>query len=84
MSARTNAIKTWQTDEGFRKLCEVAREGFAPSNNATLVYEYLEKAAGGDTFDADPHRTAYLCGRRSILLDIQTMIELAINPPKGW
>ncbi len=84
MSRRDEAVKQYRGDENFRKLCDAARDGFAVGNNAALVLEYFEKAAGGDTFDADPHRTAYLCGRRSILLDLRTMIELAINPPKGW
>lgn len=66
------------------KLSQVAAalQSLQGSKDAAVLIQWLVSKHGftrGTTFDVDPYRTAFNEGRRSVVVDIGTLLDADIN-----
>ena len=60
--------------EDFTKFDGVIAKVFSTDEGQQFL-RYMEAMYDGNSFNADPYRTAYLCGRRSVYMEIKNNLE---------
>jgi hypothetical protein len=80
-TALAAAREEWRRDAEFRRIAEAYLHAFDAGPGA-LVLEHLALLFGGNTWSSDACEHAYNAGRRSVLLHIETLRQVAAEPPK--
>jgi hypothetical protein len=78
--ALAEARAEWRRDAEFRRIAEAYLHAFDAGAGA-LVLEHLRTLFDGNTWAVDAREHAYNAGRRSVLLHIETLRQVAAEPP---